>query len=266
LNNLNTLTKNFGVTFYDELIESENCYQDSKNWVIIEDIKGGEIGEGIQKIILFEGCSMQLDKKSSFTPIANTDKKAHPHANAPVIVSGTYGKGKVVCMGDATIFTEQGLGSMCNNAEAHFRLLWNTLRWLTPIKGLSSNLVVTKSSEVLLPIAINKISKLEAQNQELKATINEQINTIAPLNNKLDEINSTIIPIKNSLTNLTSESRGKRFLDIISDLLLMLASLALVVMLNNEFVNSPKSVIGIILGLTIFAAILVKVFRLPKNK
>jgi hypothetical protein len=266
-NNLNALVKNFGVQFYDETIESENCYQKTSKWVILDNFQTDhEIAEGLQKIIFFEGCSMKIDKNSNLTAIAYTDRTAHPHANAPAIVAGNYEKGKIVCMGDATIFTEQGLGEMCDNSESHFRLLWNILRWLTPIKGLSDNLITTGTSDILLPIAINKIVRIESRNQTI-----DEIKTIQKTNSesvekKLETLSKEVQEIKNSIEQSNGDNRLGKFLDIISNIVLMFSALSLAYILGNEFEQSSKIVITLFcVGFTALS-VLTKIFWIPIKK
>ena len=266
-NNLNALVKNFGINFHDETIESENCYQNTSKWVIIDNFQTDhEIAEGIQKIVFFEGCSMNLNKSSKFTAIAYTDKKAHPHANAPCIVAGNYEKGKVVCMGDATIFTEQGLGEMCDNSEAHFRLLWNILRWLTPIKGLSDNFITIETSDILLPIAINKITRIESQNRLINE-IKEKQNTYTDiLDRKIDSLSTEVAKLKDSIEQLNLDNNWTRFWDIICDIVLMLSALSLTYILSEDFNRTPKTIVCIILGISLILSVVLKIFKRNKKK
>jgi hypothetical protein len=267
MNNLNDLVRNFGIKFHDETIESDKCYDNNSKWIIIDKFQNDhEIIKGIQKVVFFEGCSMLIDKDSPLTPIAYTDNTAHPHNNAPAIAAGNYGKGKVICMGDATIFTEQGLGKKCDNSENHFRLLWNILRWLTPIKGLSNNFIITYASDVLLPIAINKIERIESRNHVIDKIMVTQETNIKSVEENIQSLSSEISIIKDTIEQLNSNNRGTRLLDIISDIILMFSALSLTFVLNDILKNTPNVAIILILSFSILAAVLIKIFWIQKKK
>ncbi len=266
LNNLNAIVENFGVRFNDERIESINCYQDVRNWIVIEDLIKHDITNNVDKLIFFEGCSMDILDGSPLKAIAYTDISAHP-SKAPVVAAGCINKGKVVCMGDATIFTEQGLGNICENSENHFHFLWNMLRWLTPIKGLSNNIIVTKSDDILLPICLNKIKELEACNSDLNKIINDVNLKIGITSNKIDLVSTEILNVKKGVNEIDADlNNDYRFTDVLSDIVLILPAFALSHALNGVFADTPLVSVIIILATTTILAVVIKIFKKPRKK
>jgi len=266
-NNLNDLTKHFGVTFRDELLESTNCHSGDKKWIVIEDFHEHDITNHISKIIFFEGCSMQVNSSMTNTiAVAHTNSSTRPHAKAPLVVTTSYENGRVVCMGDATIFSELGFREN-NNAKNHYQFLWNILRWLTPQRNLSDNLAITDTAGILLPITLNKIAQIESQVQAISSNNARQTPTTQNgSSSDLSKILTDISQIKESIEQMNGDNRTGKFLDIVSDIVLMFSALSLVYVLGQEFAESSKIITALSCIAFTALAIVTKMFWVPKRK
>ena len=146
-NNLNELTKNFGIKFNpDQLFDNEIFSKDISR-PIIQDFRKHFITRDITQIIHSNGCTLEIDetvetedidvsaigfssKKSAWHKIFDgEDWVDEPVESVPIIAIGHYGMGKIVAIGNLSLLsgfhTSYGI-----HAADNFRLIANIISWL----------------------------------------------------------------------------------------------------------------------------------------
>ncbi len=146
-NNLNELTKNFGIKFNpDQLFDNENFSKDISR-PIIKDFKKHFITRDIAQVIHSNGCTLIIDESVETEDIdvaaigfSSGDSAWHkifdgeewveePIENAPIIAIGHYGLGKIVAIGNLSLFSGFH-ASYGMHAADNFKLISNIISWL----------------------------------------------------------------------------------------------------------------------------------------
>jgi hypothetical protein len=146
-NNLNDLTNVFGIEFNpDQLFDNENYSKDIAR-PIIKDFKKHFITRDIFQIIHSNGCTIEIDKSVEtedidVSAIAFSSKESawhkvfdgeewvdEPVETAPIIAIAHYGMGKVVAIGNLSLFSgfHKSYGI---HAADNFKLISNIISWL----------------------------------------------------------------------------------------------------------------------------------------
>jgi len=146
-NNLNDLTKIFGIKFNpDQLYDNENYSKDISR-PIIKDFKKHFITRDITQIIHSNGCTIEIDKSVETEDIdvtaigVSSEKSAwhkifdgedwvdEPVEHAPILAIGHYGLGKIVAIGNLSLFS--GFHDLYGiHAADNFKLISNIVSWL----------------------------------------------------------------------------------------------------------------------------------------
>lgn len=162
-NNLNDLANMFGIEFQDDMVECDDHYQHDQGWVFVRTTEHPLFEGGITKIVYFNGCSSLV--KPPAKAVGFSSEQAEP-PNAPLITVCRYNKGKVVAMGDATLFSEWGLGPENEFRESHARFIYNLFSWLPPDvywqeKGNFLDASIQETTPgVVIPVILREISSL----------------------------------------------------------------------------------------------------------
>ena len=146
-NNLNDLTNIFGIKFNpDQLFDNENYSKDISR-PIIKDFKKHFITRDITQIIHSNGCTIEIDEsietedidvtaivfssgESAWHKIFDGDEWVdEPVENAPIIAIGHYGMGKIVAIGNLSLFSGFH-ASYGIHAADNFKLISNIVSWL----------------------------------------------------------------------------------------------------------------------------------------
>jgi hypothetical protein len=136
-NNLNELSKYFGIEFNKDTVVGEKYMGESQNHVFITAFDPSHpVTEGITKLVYLMGCSINVELPAK--PLAFTGPKDLPR-NSCVLAVCEYKRGRVVAMGDGTLFSEQGINLKQNGiGEQIERLSFNIFHWLSPPDWVSS--------------------------------------------------------------------------------------------------------------------------------
>ena len=146
-NNLNELTKNFGIIFNpDQLFDNENFSKDISR-PIIKDFRKHFITRDITQIIHSNGCTLEIDESIEtesidVSAIAFSSGEAawhkifdgeewfdEPVEKVPIIAIGHYGLGKIVAIGNLSLFS--GFHALYGiHAADNFKLISNIISWL----------------------------------------------------------------------------------------------------------------------------------------
>ena len=146
-NNLNDLTKNFGIKFNpDQLFDNENYSKDISR-PIIKDFRKHFITRDITQIIHSNGCTIEIDKSVEtedidVSAIAFSSEESawhktfdgeewaeEPVESAAIIAIGHYDMGKIVAIGNLSLFS--GFHALYGiHAADNFKLIVNIISWL----------------------------------------------------------------------------------------------------------------------------------------
>lgn len=146
-NNLNDLTNIFGIEFNpDQLFDNESYSKDISR-PIIQEFKKHFITRNISNIIHSNGCTIEVDKSVEtedidVTAIAFSSEESawhkvfdgenwidEPVENVPIIAIGHYGMGKIVAIGNLSLFSGFH-ASYGIHAADNFKLISNIISWL----------------------------------------------------------------------------------------------------------------------------------------
>ena len=146
-NNLSELTKHFGITFNSDRLFDDKNFSKKSSHPIIKDFKKHFITKEITEIIHSSGCTLTIDKSIETEKIdvkaiafSSEDSSRHkffdgndwveePVQKVPVIGITHFGLGKVVALGNLSLFSslQQSYGI---NAADNFKLVSNMIAWL----------------------------------------------------------------------------------------------------------------------------------------
>jgi len=146
-NNLSELTKHFGIKFnHDQLFDNENFSKDISR-PIIKKFKKHFITRDITQIIHSVGCTLEIDKSVenedidvSAVALSSEESAWHkyfdgeewvdePVKSLPIIAIGHYSMGKIVTIGNLSLFS--GFHDLYGiHAADNFKLISNVISWL----------------------------------------------------------------------------------------------------------------------------------------
>ena len=146
-NNLSELTKHFGIKFnHDQLFDNENFSKDNSR-PIIKEFKKHFITRDITQIIHSVGCTLEIDKSVenedidvSAVALSSEESAWHkyfdgeewvdePVKSLPIIAIGHYDMGKIVTIGNLSLFS--GFHDLYGiHAADNFKLISNVISWL----------------------------------------------------------------------------------------------------------------------------------------
>ena len=146
-NNLSELTKHFGIKFnHDQLFDDENFSKDISR-PIIKEFKKHFITRDITQIIHSVGCTLEIDKSVenedidvSAVALSSEESAWHkyfdgeewvdePVKSLPIIAIGHYGMGKIVAIGNLSLFS--GFHNLYGiHAADNFKFITNIISWL----------------------------------------------------------------------------------------------------------------------------------------
>ena len=146
-NNLSELSKHFGITFNSDRLFDDKNFSKKSSHPIIKDFKKHFITKEITEIIHSSGCTLNIDKsieneKIEVKAIAFSSEESSRHKyfdgndwveepvqKVPVIGITHFGLGKVVALGNLSLFSslQQSYGI---NAADNFKLVSNMISWL----------------------------------------------------------------------------------------------------------------------------------------
>ncbi len=146
-NNLSELTKHFGIKFnHDQLFDNENFSKDNSR-PIIKEFKKHFITRDITQIIHSVGCTLEIDKSVenedidvSAVALSSEESAWHkyfdgeewvdePVKSLPIITIGHYCMGKIVAIGNLSLFS--GFHDLYGiHAADNFKLISNVISWL----------------------------------------------------------------------------------------------------------------------------------------
>jgi len=167
-NNLNDLTNIFGIGFNpDQLFDNENYSKDISR-PIIKVFKTHFITRDISQIIHSNGCTIEIDKSVEtedidVTAIAFSSEESawhkvfdgeewvdEPVESAPIIAIGHYGMGKIVAIGNLSLFS--GFHALYGiHAADNFKLISNIISWLMN-KAHSQEAQLLQSIFITVPV------------------------------------------------------------------------------------------------------------------
>ena len=146
-NNLSELTKHFGIKFnHDQLFDNENFSKDNSR-PIIKEFKKHFITRDITQIIHSVGCTLEIDKSVenedidvSAVALSSEESAWHkyfdgeewvdePVKSLPIIAIGHYSMGKIVAIGNLSLFSGFH-DSYGIQAADNFKLISNVISWL----------------------------------------------------------------------------------------------------------------------------------------
>ena len=167
-NNLNELTKNFGVKFNsDVLFDNENFTKDISR-PIIKEFRKHFITRDITQIIHSNGCTLEIDESVETEDInvsaigfSSAESAWHkifdgeewidePVENAPILAIGHYGLGKIVTIGNLSLFSGFH-ASYGIHAVDNFKLISSIISWLMN-KAHSQEAQLSQPIYLTLPI------------------------------------------------------------------------------------------------------------------
>ena len=146
-NNLSELTKNFGVTFNADQLFDNKYFSKENAHPLIRDFRSHFITREISEIIHSNGCTLTIDKS---VENANTDVQAIAYSSVdtswhrvfngdewidesvqslPIIGTTHYGLGKVVSIGNLSLFSSLN-ESYGIRAADNYNLIVNIISWL----------------------------------------------------------------------------------------------------------------------------------------
>jgi len=146
-NNLSELTKHFGIKFnHDQLFDNEDFSKDNSR-PIIKEFKKHFITRDITQIIHSVGCTLEIDKSvesedNDVNAVAFSSEESawhkyfdgeewveEPVKGLPIIAIGHYGMGKIVAIGNLSLFS--GFHDLYGiHAADNFKLISNVISWL----------------------------------------------------------------------------------------------------------------------------------------
>ncbi|TKJ19155.1 MAG: hypothetical protein CEE43_16360 [Promethearchaeota archaeon Loki_b32] len=146
-NNLSELTKNFGIVFNSDILFDNKNFSKDNAHPIIKDFRNHFITRDIYQIIHSNGCSLVIDKSIEDENI-NVNSLAfssettswHRYFNGnewqdkseqqlPIIGATHYGPGKVIVIGNLSIFSSLKKSYGIRAAD-NFKLVTNMISWL----------------------------------------------------------------------------------------------------------------------------------------
>ncbi len=180
-NNLSELTQNFGIRFNSDRLFDNKFFSKKNSHPIIQDFKSHFITRDISQIIHSNGCTLEIDKSIEnddidVNSIAFSSENTSWHRfftgegwkdeseqHLPIIAATHYGLGKVIMIGNLSIFSSLNKSYGITAAD-NFNLVTNMISWLLNKAG-------TEEEQLLKPVFTTVAIK-----QDLFYWIKEMIN------------------------------------------------------------------------------------------
>lgn len=270
-NNLNCLSSKFGITFKDDHVESEHHYKHDAGWLFLENLVQHPVFQGVEKLIYFNGCSLLVQGPGK--ALAYSDPGAEP-PNVPLIAVSHYGKGKVVAIGDATMFSEWGLGENNEYGQNHHRFLFNIFSWLTPSCYFEKDGKVVESSvrcttsDLAIPLILSRLSRFFKKSETDVRAVQYEIKELSAGSSQNSVAHQTIESrISGLATQIDKISRKVgaapspailAFLTTVVEFMIVVGGFMLGYLLTGGFRGATGTPIIIILALSIIVIFLLK--------
>ena len=277
-NNLNDLVGIFGVTFQDDMVKCEKHYGEDHGWIYVKTISESPLFQEIDKLVYFNGCSLVVKEPSM--SVAYSSEQASP-PKAPLISVCNSGKGKVVVIGDATLFSEWGLGPDNEYHEGHERFVYNLFSWLTPDVyrqeggSFSEASIQETTPGILAPIILQDVSdlskKVSSIDEIVNKAYNEQKDQISNISKAYNEQKDQISNISKTIGQIRDKIGAGRppviqsILVTLSEFVIVLAGFMLGFILTKS--TEPVSVMAVAaLVLACIVVFLLKVIEFWKKE
>lgn len=146
-NNLSQLTQNFGIKFNSDRLYDNKIFLEENSHPIIKDFKSHFITRDVSQIIHSNGCTLTIDKSIENDTIdvnilafssestswhrcfTGEEWQDESEQHLPVIGAAHYNLGKVVVIGNLSIFSSLSKSYGIRSAE-NFKLITNIISWL----------------------------------------------------------------------------------------------------------------------------------------
>ncbi|MFX1591926.1 MAG: hypothetical protein ACFFB6_04370 [Promethearchaeota archaeon] len=146
-NNLSQLTQNFGIKFNSDRLYDNKIFLEENSHPIIKDFKSHFITRDVSQIIHSNGCTLTIDKSIENDTIdvnilafssestswhrcfTGEEWEDESEQHLPVIGAAHYNLGKVVVIGNLSIFSSLSKSYGIRSAE-NFKLITNIISWL----------------------------------------------------------------------------------------------------------------------------------------
>ncbi|MFX1309740.1 MAG: hypothetical protein ACFE8C_08595 [Promethearchaeota archaeon] len=146
-NNLSQLTQNFGIKFNSDRLYDNKIFLEENSHPIIKDFKSHFITRDVSQIIHSNGCTLTIDKSIENNTIdvniiafssestswhrcfTGEEWQDESEQHLPVIGAAHYNLGKVVVIGNLSIFSSLSKSYGIRSAE-NFKLITNIISWL----------------------------------------------------------------------------------------------------------------------------------------
>lgn len=177
------------------MVKCEKHYGEDPGWIYVKTISESPLFQGIDKIVYFNGCSLVVKEPSR--SVAYSSEQASP-PKAPLISVCNSGKGKVVVIGDATLFSEWGLGPDNEYHEEHARFVYNLFSWLTPDVyrqeggSFSEASIQETTPGILAPIILQDVSDISKKVSSIDEIVNKAYNAYNEQKDQISNISETI--------------------------------------------------------------------------
>jgi len=169
-NNLSELTQNFGIRFNSDRLFDNKFFSKKNSHPIIQDFKSHFITRDISQIIHSNGCTLVIDRSienneidvsslafssenTSWHRIFNGDEwQENSEQRLPIIGATHYGLGKVIMIGNLSIFSSLNKSYGITAAD-NFKLVTNMISWLLNKAGSEEEQII---KPVFTTVAINQ--------------------------------------------------------------------------------------------------------------
>lgn len=132
---LNSISENFGITFNDDEVHDPTD-SIAESYSIIHTLEEHPILKGVSKFVVYGGCSLNVSGQAK--AIASGDDDTYSTEGyykagdyPPVLAISEYLKGRVVCIGDGSLFRNRFINEYYNK-----QLGLNIIEWLASAKAV----------------------------------------------------------------------------------------------------------------------------------
>jgi len=131
---INTLSKEFGIEFNDDEVHDPTD-SISESYSRIHTLKEHPISEGVKDFMIYGGCSLKISGNAQAVATGDDDTfSTHGYYKEgeypPVLAAAEYGSGRVVCIGDGSLFRDNFIDQYNNR-----KLAINIISWLGESAG-----------------------------------------------------------------------------------------------------------------------------------
>jgi stringent starvation protein B len=185
--NMNDITSNFGFVFQPNLITDEKLFVEKPDYVLVTTFEKHFLTRDVNQLVIATGCSMEITSDDVLA-VARLSPSAlkrsfvdgewdgeESAAGEPIVVATRLGKGKVVGIGNFSVFTSlsKTYGLF---APDNYALVGNIFAWLANKKSDG----LDKETTVLINVALDADSyfwmERELKNHARFANVSEIVN------------------------------------------------------------------------------------------